>query len=396
MKRHFFLLTVLLLTSLSLFSQDKIAGLWLLTRAETPNGTQTPYITTQLSPGGKLSVMDIEMGTWKYDKGNRTLRFHSEMQSKSMQGPFTVEKADDSEMILSQKGIRLIYKRLDTGKVAEDNRRSPLPGSWDIRDPEATTVMRFTLPDAFAYATTAGGVTDTYNGTWLYDPATSEVILMSVNSDLRGKHPVTVRGDSITLVLEGGAVLKGKRENEKNKEEPEHLSFKYEDFPEESSEEGLPVSWKETEEMAETLAPLKMLVYRYGSWNPELKKMVLTYRLARLQVDRDKPSIRFTYLSVDHGDTTQVKERYKGGLTGMYNLFFPENEPGPFRVTGTEEISVPAGTYKCTVVEGFDGDTRIKYWMINDKPGIYARIIREETDPFGKTSYILEELEEIR
>ena len=48
------------------------------------------------------------------------------------------------------------------------------------------------------------------------------------------------------------------------------------------------------------------------------------------------------------------------------------------------------------VIEGLDGDTKIKYWMILDKPGIYAKIIREEVDPFDEVEYLIIELEEIK
>ena len=36
--------------------------------------------------------------------------------------------------------------------------------------------------------------------------------------------------------------------------------------------------------------------------------------------------------------------------------FFPLEEPWPYRVAGNEQmLKVPAGTFKCTVIEGIDG-----------------------------------------
>ena len=69
----------------------------------------------------------------------------------------------------------------------------------------------------------------------------------------------------------------------------------------------------------------------------------------------------------------------------------------PFlRVAGKNiTVDVPAGTFTCTVIEGFDGDDKVKYWMINDKPGVYAKIVTIG-DMFGELRYVVTELTEIR
>lgn len=80
----------------------------------------------------------------------------------------------------------------------------------------------------------------------------------------------------------------------------------------------------------------------------------------------------------------------------MYNNFFPEKELDTYRITGTEKITVPAGSFTCTVVEGFLDEEKYKYWMINEKPGIYAKVITEGLDWRNKLSYTIRELEEIK
>ncbi len=74
--------------------------------------------------------------------------------------------------------------------------------------------------------------------------------------------------------------------------------------------------------------------------------------------------------------------------------FFLWKNPG---LTGGNEqmLKVPASTFKCTVIEGIDGEARIKYWMINDLPGVYAKTICESVDPFGDTEYVVKELTKI-
>jgi hypothetical protein len=60
------------------------------------------------------------------------------------------------------------------------------------------------------------------------------------------------------------------------------------------------------------------------------------------------------------------------------------------------QITTPAGTFECTVLESIDYDeVRKKLWMINDRLGIYARIIEENPDEiFGH--YSVYELQEIK
>jgi len=83
-------------------------------------------------------------------------------------------------------------------------------------------------------------------------------------------------------------------------------------------------------------------------------------------------------------------------LMELYNNFFPRSELFPFRIVGTDSISTPAGTFSCTVVEGMDGDDKVKLWMINNKPGIYAKIIIDRYSPFDEVDYKITELQKIK
>ena len=258
------------------------------------------------------------------------------------------------------------------------------------------SVLRFDLPDDFTWVRSDGGETDTYRGNWIWQPEQKTVIIISLSRELQGKQKVSLNGQKVTLTAADGTARTGKKAADHNNTPPEHLTFTYEELPEESNTDDLPYSWQELQEMADYLQNVKEVHYRFGTLIPDLNRLHFNTLFERLQVDVEKPSVRFTNLMAEHGDTSQISEKYRGGLTGRYDLFFPAEEPGPFRVKGKEQITVPAGTFECTVVEGFDGETKVKYWMINNKPGIFARIIREGEDPFGKTEYTLQELTKIR
>ena len=67
-----------------------------------------------------------------------------------------------------------------------------------------------------------------------------------------------------------------------------------------------------------------------------------------------------------------------------------------YRVVGEEQITTPAGTFECTVLEAVNySDVLKKLWMVNDKIGVYAKIIEENPDENSGYYYIYE-LQEIK
>ncbi len=384
MKRSLFLVLLLFTPFSTLFSQSTaLSGTWLLTRAETPQGIQEPWLIFDLTPDGRIILMQMEMGSWSYDAGKQTLIFSSEINPK-LTGKYRIVKLDDRTLVTDREGTKLFYTRLDSQAVAAANTGSSLAGLWEVESKEpAFTFLKFSLPDEFTSVRLSGGMTESYAGNWIWDPGAGELILITLDRAFRGRNKLTLRGDKLTLRTPGGETLVATRSREdQNTIEP--LTFTEDELPEESDDSSLPAAWKDFDSMVDYLKGIRELHYRLGRPVHETGTIFYTPLLERITVDTQRPSVRFTKYTVAPGDTNQYAEKYKGGLTGMYDLFFPENEIGPFRITGTEEITVPAGTFTCTVVEGMDGDTKVKYWMINDKPGIFARIVRETPDPFGE------------
>ena len=67
-----------------------------------------------------------------------------------------------------------------------------------------------------------------------------------------------------------------------------------------------------------------------------------------------------------------------------------------YRIANNEQIITPAGTFECTVIEAVNYSGVLKkLWMVNDKIGVYAKIIEEDTDEnFGH--YYIYELQKIK
>ncbi|NOR44839.1 MAG: hypothetical protein GQ534_04565 [Candidatus Delongbacteria bacterium] len=197
-----------------------------------------------------------------------------------------------------------------------------------------------------------------------------------------------------TKIEGNGSVIKASKDNSDLKK-IEKLSFSEEDFPELTDKDpSLP--WMDFYNMVSTLNDVKHLKYRRGSLIEELNTFNYSTILSKIETNTDKQSVRYTNLSISYGDTMQFSENFKGGMSEMYNDFFPRNEMMFYRFLGVETIEVPAGKFECTVVEGVDTNYNVKYWMINNKPGIYAKIIEEGVGQFDELEYFVYELEEIK
>jgi len=374
---------------------DKIAGSWMMFRAETGDEVKEPYFVTDFTKDGKMVIMGMEMGTWKFDtKGNR-ISMASKVD-KDFNGESQILKLTDNKLILEKDGVKYYYSRVHPEEIARENKASHLAGNWKVESEEnTTTLLKFELPDAFTLVQASNGMSDKFSGTWIYNPKEKSVIFMSFSHLLRGKMQV-VEYSANKLVLQGkDRTIQAERLKE-SAGKIERLTFEEEDFPEEEQQSQYQLPWQDFDEMASVLKEVASLKYTYGKLVNEFNTLKYTNSiLSTIKVDTQKPSVEFTNYYISGKDTSQFSQNYKGGLMGRYNDFFPREAPWPYRITGIEKVTVPAGTFECTVVEGINGEQKVKFWMINNLPGVYAKEIIEETDPFDNLEYRVKELEKI-
>ncbi len=387
---------VLLTFSAAVFSQsNKLSGPWLLTKAEVKGKTVTPYQIFDFRTNGKLSVLDVEVGTWRYDKNANTVILQSKMD-KDFNGQGKILKLTPEAFVMNKGGDIYYYTRVHPEKIAKGNKASHLAGTWKLSGTEYPfAVLKLDLPDHFTLVQADEGETDTRQGSWMFVPKEKALIFMGFSHLLRGKMSLsTVTADGFTIQT-SDHVLKAQRVKEEGTK-IERLTFTEDDFPEDAEPDESQLPWRDFDQMVEFLNKVASVQYSNGLLMPELNLFKHTSVIvSKIQVNPNKPRVTFTNLSVSGKDSSQFSENYKGGLTNSNNAFFPKEELWRYRITGVEKITVPAGTFACTVVEAVDGDKKLKYWMINDMPGIYAKIIIDETDPFGEASYTVQELEKI-
>jgi len=374
--------------------ENKLTGKWLMVKAETKNKVQEPYFVTELTKDGKIIVMDIDFGSWKYNKKKNTIITKSSI-NKKFNGTYSIFKLEKDKLILKKDSVTSYYIKIESTKIAEANKSSQLEGKWKIKNNEnLLQVLEFTLPDSYTYVEADNNSTETTNGNWIYNPDDKSLIIMGFSRKLKGKlNVVSISENKLVLEKEGEKIIAEKEKNGNDK--IERLTFEEDDFPEREEIDASEFPWNDFDYMAEYLQNIKMLVYKYGKLLPKINTLKYSTIISKVKVDLNKPSVDLKNSFVENNDTSQYSEKYKGGLMGLYDNFFPQAEIAPYRKTGVETVTVPAGIFECSVFEGFDGFDKVKYWMINDKPGVYAKIIKEQIDPFGKLEYSIQELEKI-
>lgn len=394
MKKILFILAMIV-SAIALRAQtNMIAGQWLMTGAEVKGRTLHPYQIFDFKEDGTFMVMGMKVGTWKYDKGGNKIILKSKMD-KDFNGASTILKLNTTRLVLDKNGDKYDYIRINPEKIATVNRQSGLAGIWKLNGTDyPSAFLKLDLPQDFTLIQSNAGETDKRRGSWLFRPKDKSVIFVGFSHLLRGKVKLINRAkDTFELQL-SDRTLKAQRVKP-DAQKIERLTFKEEDLPEEyKGPHQLP--WSDFDQMVQFLSGVKSVEYEYGKLEPELNILKHTSVLvSKISVNTQKPSVDFRNFTVANGDSTQFSEKYKGNLQERYNNFFPQNELYPYRIVGIQKVTVPAGTFTCTVVEGMDTENKLKYWMINDMPGIYAKIIREVDDPFGKVDYSVMELKKI-
>ncbi len=393
---------IILLAAFALNAQSaKIEGNWLLYETEVNGKTTENYFIADFNADGKMYVFDTPMAEWKYDEARGVIVLSNGMD-EDFNGDLKITKLDDEKLTLEKNGAIFRYEKLDPAKLAQSNAASGLFGIWEgKRSDGAQLIFKFEKPNDFTIVLVESGSTETVRGTWIYSPKDNSVILMSFSPDFRGKkrfENLDENGFALKLFGEKISVAKKADVTEEKNSAFARLDFAEEDFDEIDLDEQINrLPWKDFDAMAEFFADVSALEYDYDKYLNETGTFANYGIISKVKVDREKPAVRFTNLFIEQGDTSQFAEKYKGGLTGMYDNFFPQAELMYFRVAGEETLKVPAGEFRCVVVEGIDGETKVKYWMAKEEPGVYVKIVKEEVSPFDENEidYTVQTLKKI-
>lgn len=152
--------------------------------------------------------------------------------------------------------------------------------------------------------------------------------------------------------------------------------------------------WQDKIEMLMSLVNVTQLVYKVSTLEEETGSFESKLLKADVHSSPSEQSLSIDFIFNGYDRCNLPEDADLPPNTEYTNLLYPEEE-NSFRVSGAEQITTSAGTFDCTVVEVVGRfETCKKLWMINDKPGTYAKIISDKPGLFGQ--YSVYELQEIK
>jgi len=246
-------------------------------------------------------------------------------------------------------------------------------------------------------------------GLWKYNKKKKSIEMTSdLDRDFNGIAKILKLNDSVLEYEKDKAILSFKKitiEAKVNKIEMEKpiLAFEREDimdedgdFDYEEAESKLP--WT-LETIVNFLKEHHEIVFDVTNF-PDEQEADAWVESEKVNYNEEAQSIdvrRYSYFQNDYIDMTENPLWMNNLEEYEYDyMFFPKENLNLYKVIGTENLETVIGTFECTVVEGYgDFDGKIKYWMVNNKPGVFAKIIKvkDAMVPFGYTNvYTLKEI----
>lgn len=237
-------------------------------------------------------------------------------------------------------------------------------------------------------------------GTWEYDKRQNSILLnSSLDKNINGKAELLKVTEDELQYKKDGIIYTLLKYNEDEEYGP-MLDFSEADFfseegdyKYEGEEENLP--WKDPAEMLLSLVNVKQLVYKRSKLNELTNSFEDIILRADVAANADEMSLSIDYIFFGFDRYNLPEETELPPNTEYENLLFPEVEFN-FRIVDTQEITTNAGTFLCTVIEAAQDEIQKKLWMINDRPGVYAKLIIEKPGRYGAYSLEIYELNEIQ
>ena len=389
MKKIALLIISLAIINITLFANTPdITGQWLLTKAVFGGNSDEVYQTLNFRADGNAEMQGRIFGSWKADIGNNTFTIKSEM-IKEFSTIWDITKFTDKELVLKSEKGTLFFTDYNQENIKKENMTSGLTGIWELNDKNDRSgkyFINFQEPDNFIIKYVDSGYTSTSRGAWIYNSKEKFVVIITSGHLLRGLNTVVSVSDS-RLTLENKEMrLTGKRLEPKGNTRTRLDSDSKFCNPDSSTEQiGYDnFSWFDIEIRTSYLKNITELKYRRSVFMDEFNAFTTDELSARVNWTEDSISIDNIFRNLPKGEYTEN------------NIFYPLEEPFIYYTIGIEEITVPAGTFKCMVIDtnSYSSGNKTRLYMIENRPGVYAKIINIE-DKYDGELYTMFELESI-
>ncbi|WP_179318246.1 hypothetical protein [Winogradskyella helgolandensis] len=389
-KIYVIITTILLVVGPSNAQKKELIGNWLATQVETQGAIENPYLLFDYTKDGKMILMGMEIARWHYNKKTNEIVMTSEFD-KDFNGNAKILILTKNQLIVEKDGTKITYQKLNLEKVAMANKKSGLIGEWEFENnenPDITSRITFKSPDGYVIIQKKEYMETKLKGTWIFNPKKMTLIMIGLRDET-----LPIRESKVIQLNENNFELENYNKTfkahkivemttkEESTVEREHLTFYYEDFFTENGDEKYAADkeklpWNNWKIMKKDLLNVHQLVYSYefnNDANAVFETEILTTDVIA-NLEYEGFIIENIFSSYDTSGNPEP-----GPNTDANHPLYPLQEY-MYRIVGNEQITTPAGTFDCTIIEvSNDYDMNKKLWMISDKIGIYAKIIDENT-----------------
>lgn len=379
---------------------NKITGTYILKKVyengKLVNETEDILI---FKNNGIIMLNNYIFGSWKYNKKEEELIFFN-IARESINGNYKIENKG-KELIITANSFKMAFERLNLEEVYKKNKTSGLAGLWRFEvnnmseSGKALTETHYLLlenPNLFHFGTT--GATHTSSGIWIKDD--KKISFIGSFFNFSGENEILEITDNKILFKNKKGKIFTAIKVKQGVNTIEQLNYNKENYF--KTTDSIPklkidktkIPWNNTKSNIEYLKNIKSLEYKTYRYDDK-------YNV----VGVEKSSISFqSYLPMIINVEQSIFENpYPIMLhedMADYQPFILFKEILSGKIIGQDRITTPAGTFECTVIEGYtDFETEVKLWMINNKPGVFAKIIISENDTSGNLEYVTYILDEI-
>lgn len=359
----------------------EFAGNWILNKVNDNGDISAEKTNFKFDKNGIISTEGFEFGTWKFDAKAMDVELETGFEDDEFNGIYKVLELTKNKLVFTHKNVTYYFNRVDLEAITQNNKSSNLAGIWKLNHNDFEGLfLKLELPNIFHFISANSNTTTSERGEWSYLSESNELILSGIGGQfiLDGKSRIRDHTSGVLALVRPNETLVF---HKKHKSDIEWLSFSLEDFEDRENDEAkLPDAWKNDGEFITHLSKIQSLVYDYEVYVSKAEALKKSKILRKVEANISRKSVSIANILINKTDTMQFSENHKGNLMNTYNYFFPEQEPGYYRVAGSEKMD----GYECTVVEGISGEKKVKYWMINNQPGVYAKIIEQGENWFSK------------
>ena len=447
MKKIVLVFVMLLSVSIASAKGPKFLGSWMSEKIVAEGSVHQMFMPITFEDDNDMIAEDMVFGIWRYNKKTKLINITSFLISE-FNGDWEIKELSKEILILKKGDFEWHLFKYDKKAIAATNAKFGLSGLWklesktavkaggasDVAEEAVEEVTEEAVEEATEEVVEEGGsqgesyeeefefveelpnlyfsfedvdyslkeISEGYSssskGEWMYKPKQNTILFIAGRrSEIIGEAKIIEHKETIFSFENNGFNYVFKK--------LETVDVKILDFDEnylyEKQDQDNSLPWGDFEKLIEQATSMKMLVYKHGVYNSKIK--VFEYDTVKYFTSYDQEEDRVVY-RLSNPSETLSEETEDVSVDNNYatddapgTKFFPRSSLSIYVVQGKEQITTPAGTFDCTVIVGMDDhEYKYKLWMIDSKPGVYAKLIVQYKDDFRKTleysEYVLQEL----